>query len=369
MSNSMAKEKVLCLFPRFYTGGVSKALSFVANTCDAYGMEVHCVSMTSEPETIFLRQGIYRHTIDTERRDSKTKSYIYKILFVFRFRRLVTKVKPDVVIVFRPDLAKAVLYSIRGLNIPVIGSERGNPLLHNKKRIAIYNKMYNRCAAVVFQTAAARDVYQMRVKTAIIPNPAVSRINLEVYDGIKKGRNLLSVSRLDKGKNIEGLLRAFAMVRNQMSGRKLFLYGDGPQQEELEDLTSKLGIKGDVIFAGNVNDFSAQKDNASIFVLNTLSEGMPNALIEAMMSGYACICTDCPIGAPRWLSDNERRVKLVPVKDDEALSKAILEIALNDEKAKTLAQNALEVRELLNPKRIGDMWLKLINEVLDEHNH
>ena len=362
----MSNTKVLCLFPRFYTGGVSKALSFVANTCDDAGMEVHCVSMTSEPETIHLNEGIIRHTLDTERRDSKLKYIFFKVLFLFRFRRLVATLKPDIIIVFRPDLAKAVQYSLKGMNIPIIGSERGNPMIYGEK-LDKYRNVMEKCAAVVFQTEAARIAYHTTVKYAIIPNPAVSRVNEGKAKTIRSGINLLTVSRLSKEKNIEGLLRAFAMVREKLDGRKLILYGDGPQQKELEQLACELKIDKDVVFAGNVKDFTEQDDNASIFVLNTLSEGMPNALIEAMLAGYACVCTDCPIGAPRWLSDNERRVKLVPVKDDKALSEAMVEVALNREKAEDLATNALEVRDVLAPKRVGGLWLKLIKEVIAVH--
>ncbi len=365
----MSKTKVLCLFPRFYTGGVSKALSFVANTCDEAGMEVHCVSMTTEPETIHLNESISRYTIDTERLNSKIDSLFLKFLFLLRFRKLVVHIHPSVIVVFRPDLAKAVHYSIRGMKIPVIGSDRANPMIYGNK-LKIYSRAFNKCAAVVFQTEAARDVYKgsfiVSVKTAIIPNPAVSRNISEKEKITRNGKNLVTVSRLSPEKNIVGLLHAFSLVKDQLNGRKLILYGDGPQQEELEKLSKDLGIVDDVIFAGNVNDFTSQDDDASIFVLNTLSEGMPNALIEAMLSGYACICTDCPIGAPRWLSDNERRVKLVPVGDDKALSMAMLEVATNEDMASSLARNALEVRDLLHPQRIGGMWLKLIKEVIDE---
>lgn len=363
----MVKTKVLCLFPRFYTGGVSKALGFVANTCDEAGMEVHCVSMTSEQETICLKDGIIRYVIDTERLHSRINSFVHKLSFLVRFRKLALQIKPDVIVVFRPDLAKAVLYSIYGMKIPVIGSERGNPLIHGN-RLKLYRKVFNKCSAVVFQTEAARDVYNITVKNAIIPNPAVPRNGAEVEKKSRKGRNIITVSRLSQEKNIEGLLRAFSQIKDQLNGRKLILYGDGPQEDELKSLTKKLEIENDVIFAGNVKDFTDQDDDASIFVLNTLSEGMPNALIEAMMSGYACICTDCPIGAPRWLSDNERRVRLVPVKDDKALCQALLDMVNNVEKAKEMACNALEIRDILNPKRISKMWLNLIEEVLDEKN-
>lgn len=361
----MVKTKVLCLFPRFYTGGVSKALGFVANTCDEAGMEVHCVSMTSEQETIHLNKGIFRYTIDTERRNSIIKAVIRKFLFLFRFRLLVTRISPDIIIVFRPDLAKAVQYSLKGKSIPIIGSERGNPFVHGNRLIK-YRKVFEKCTAVVFQTEAARDAYNISVKYSIIPNPAVPRNGVERENRPRTGRNIITVSRLSQEKNIEGLLRAFSQIKDKLKGRKLILYGDGPQENELKLFAKELKIDNDVVFAGNVKDFTTQDDEASIFVLNTLSEGMPNALIEAMMSGYACVCTDCPIGAPRWLSDNERRVRLVPVKDDKALGLALLDITQNESIAQTLASNALEVKELLNPKRIGGMWLNLINEILDE---
>ncbi len=156
------------------------------------------------------------------------------------------------------------------------------------------------------------------------------------------------------------------MVHKKIPDRKLILYGDGEEQADLERLADELGIGSQLVFAGNVNDFTTQADDASIFVLNTLSEGMPNALIEAMITGYACICTDCPIGAPRWLSDGGRRVKLVPVGDDKSLGEALLEIATNEGKAKLLAENALEINDILSPERIGGLWLKLIKEVIHE---
>lgn len=362
----MEKKKVLCLFPRFYTGGISKALSFVANTCDEAGMDVHCVSMTSEPETILLNDGITRYTIDIERRNSSLLTFIHKLLFLFQFRNLVDRIRPDVIIAFNPDLAKAVQYSIWGKSIPLISSERGNPLLHGRK-FKYYNRIFNRCSVVVFQTEAARDVYKLSVKSVIIPNPAVPRNGGAKRNGIRTGKNIITVSRLSPEKNIEGLLRAFALVKNQLKGRKLILYGDGPQQEDLVRIVSDLRIEADVIFAGNVKDFTQKKDDASIFVLNTLSEGMPNALIEAMIAGYSCICTDCPIGAPKWLSDGGRRVKLVPIKNDEALSEAILEVATNEDAAKKLAINALEIERLLSPQLIGSKWIKIIREVINEH--
>lgn len=356
---------VLCIFPRFYIGGVSKALSFVANTCDNAGMDVHCISCSSEPETILLNKNIHRYTVDLKEKSTGFNKILNRFSFMLKLRSKIRRIKPDVIIVFLPDLTKAVVYDTIGLSIPIIGSERGNPLLHSNKLLDKYRWVFNKCAAVVFQTQAARDVYGLETINSIIPNPAISRNTQQKERRVRSGNNIITVSRLSEEKNIVGLIRAFGLASSHIPSSKLIIYGDGPQQVELEELVATLGLNERVCFAGNVKDFTEQDDNSSIFVLNTLSEGMPNALIEAMIAGYSCICTDCPIGAPKWLSDNGRRVKLVPVKDDVALSKAIIEVSNNKEIAKSLSENSKEIIELLNPERIGKQWLDLINFVVN----
>ena len=365
MNKQLQGKKILCVFPRFYTGGVSKALCFVANTCNEAGMDVHCVSLRNEPETIQLNEGVHRYVYDVIGHSDWRRIVKYAFFFI-KFRNFVKKINPNAIVVFRADLVNAVVKITRGLDIPVIGSERGNPLLYGNL-LNKYRKAFKMSAAIVYQTPMARDVYNVNVKTAIIPNPGITRHSISQDSVIRKGGNIITVSRLSKEKNIEGLLRAFAKVQEQLSGRKLILYGDGDEQIKLEKLAQELGVSEQVVFAGNVSDFTQKDDDASIFVLNTLSEGMPNALIEAMISGYACICTDCPIGAPRWLSDDGRRVRLVPVRDDDSLSKALLDVASRKEYAESLAKDALEVRDLLSPQRIGKMWLNLIDEVTNEH--
>jgi glycosyltransferase involved in cell wall biosynthesis len=356
--------RVVCLFSRFNIGGVSKALSFVANSCDEAGMEVHCIAMTPQPETISLNKKIIRHIVDIKEEKTGLNKWVCRASFMLKLRRTIKKISPDVIIVFRADIVKIVVYDTIGLGVPIIASERGNPMLYGK-RLNKYRKVFNRCAAAVFQTEDALNLYKVNCKSVIIPNAAITKSNIS-STSIRKGKNIITVSRLSKEKNIEGLLRAYSMIKKQLGGRQLIIYGDGPQQDELIAIAKSLKIDDSVIFAGNVKDFTSIDDNSQIFVLNTLSEGMPNALIEAMMSGYACICTDCPIGAPRWLSDNGRRVKLVPVKDDVALAEAIIELANDYELSDSLANNAKEITMILDPKVIANKWVSLVKQIVND---
>lgn len=353
--------RVLCLFSRFYTGGVSKALCFVANSCDEAGMEVHCVAISPQPETISLNEAIHRHIVDIKEDSRGVNKLFSRISFMLRLRKTIKKISPDVIIVFRADIVKIAVLDTIGLNIPIIASERGNPLLYGK-HLKTYRRVFNKCTAAVFQTQDALNAYNVNCESIIIPNPAVTHSNKK-DNTTRNGTHFITVSRLSKEKNIEGLLHAYALAKKDLNGRKLIIYGDGPQENELKQIAVNLHLKEDVVFSGNVNDFTDQEDNSMFFILNTLSEGMPNALIEAMMSGYACICTDCPIGAPRWLSDGGRRIKLVPVRDDQALADALVEIANNPDLAANLANNAREVSDILNPDIISNKWVSLVTRI------
>ena len=355
--------KVLCLFPRFYIGGVSKALGFVANCCVSEGWDVYCVSMTSEPETIQLDENIHRITIDIRENSRGLRKMIWRLFFMLRLRLKIWQIKPDVIIVFRGDLLKAILYATKGMCIPIIGSERGNPLSHGKK-LEEYRRFFGRCDAVVFQTEMAKDIYRIQAKSIVIPNPGIDRTGRFWVEKLHSGPNIVSAGRLSEEKNFVGLINAFAMNKELLTGHKLIIYGDGPERDKLEKQIEELGLTDTVFLAGNVKDFTLEEDNSGIFVLNSLHEGMPNALIEAMVTGYACLATDCPVGAPHWLSDNNRRIRLVPVADDKSLGDALVEIVKNESLAEILRANAKEIIEVINPERIRQMWINLIKEVV-----
>lgn len=100
-------------------------------------------------------------------------------------------------------------------------------------------------------------------------------------------RLLLWVGRMVPVKGLDVLLRAFADEQVQRSGARLLLVGDGPLRGKLERLARKLGISERVTFVGPVahadlpNWFAA----ADRVVLPSLSEGVPNVLLEGLACG------------------------------------------------------------------------------------
>jgi len=93
--------------------------------------------------------------------------------------------------------------------------------------------------------------------------------------------HFLSMGRLDTDKAVDQTIRAFAALPTDTPAR-LTILGDGPCRGELEALSRRLGQDGRVVFAGSVTDVAPYLRAADVYLSTSLSEGMSNALLEAM---------------------------------------------------------------------------------------
>jgi glycosyltransferase involved in cell wall biosynthesis len=99
------------------------------------------------------------------------------------------------------------------------------------------------------------------------------------------------LGRLDPEKSIDLMIRGFAQLDDQ-SGVSLTIVGDGECRSELEALVIELGLQGSVRFIGAVADVTASLQTADVFVSTSISEGMSNALLEAMSFGLMPLVSD-----------------------------------------------------------------------------
>lgn len=152
---------------------------------------------------------------------------------------------------------------------------------------------------------------------------------------------ILGVGRLAKQKDFSTLIRAFARVRAVRPARLLIL-GEGEERAELERLVKELGLVQDVSLPGfSANPYAFMK-RAAVFVLSSRYEGLPTVLVEALALGTPAVATDCPSG-PAEILEGGRWGRLVPVGDEEALARAILEV-LDEPKAPPGVQERMRER-------------------------
>lgn len=169
-----------------------------------------------------------------------------------------------------------------------------------------------------------------RDKIHVIHNPLVNgRIFQEASESLdhpwfQSGQPpvVLTVGRLEKQKDHETLIRAFARVVEQIPAR-LVILGEGGLRKTTQALIVELGLETLVELPGFVSNPFAYMGRAAVFVLSSAWEGLPGVLVEAMACGCPLVSTDCPSG-PAEILENGKWGALVPVGDSDALSQAIL---------------------------------------------
>jgi glycosyltransferase involved in cell wall biosynthesis len=124
---------------------------------------------------------------------------------------------------------------------------------------------------------------------------------------------------------------------------------------ELETLARELGVAADVALPGFVANPFPYMARASAFVLSSAWEGLGNVLIEAMACGCPVVSTDCPSG-PAEILDGGGYGPLVPVRDDEALAKAILSVLETPPDPERLRARAA----LFSVDRAADRYLEVL---------
>jgi glycosyltransferase involved in cell wall biosynthesis len=178
-------------------------------------------------------------------------------------------------------------------------------------------------------------------KMKVIHNPIELPINEEdpiILPGNKNSDNLiiLAAGRLTPLKNFPMLLKASALVSQEYQ-IELFILGDGPERQHLDDLSRKLNISSHVHFMGFVSNPQDYFAHADIFTLTSNHEGFGNVIVEAMAMGVPVIATDCPYGPREILQGGESGI-LVPVDDENALAVAILDLLDQSDKLEHLAR-------------------------------
>ncbi|SRR5579875_98279 len=144
----------------------------------------------------------------------------------------------------------------------------------------------------------------------------------------KEALTVICVARMRYQKGVDILLRAWSQVLEQMPRARLRLVGDGPQFGVLRRLADELGVTSSVEFAGLCTDVPQQLRRVRIAVLPSRWEGMPNALLEAMACGLACVATR--VSGNGDVIEHGINGLLVAPEDHTALAEALL-LLLRDE--------------------------------------
>lgn len=189
--------------------------------------------------------------------------------------------------------------------------------------------------------------------------PPLVRTDISVE---KRGFTLVTVGRLAPAKSYDTLLRSVAIARQQVKDLTLWIVGDGVQAASLRRLSSELGLDGVVHFFGERADVGNWLREADVFVLSSISEGLPISILEAMAVGLPVIVTDVG-GMPEVVSLSGAGTT-VRAGDVDGLARAIIEFARRDDLKEWGARARSCYTQHFTPERMADQYLALYQTCL-----
>lgn len=355
-------KKILYILDTFETGGAEKSLLDIA---------CHNQSVTSVFVTIYRGNQLAKVA-----EQAGIKVYQLNLSAKYGFSKAVQLLKP-IVEQEKPDLIHATLFRSDIISrklknyfaIPLVSSLVNNSYVAERYsklgflgKLKLYGIQYYDAltakkvdffisnSETIKQTNAkvlGLDSHKIKVifrgrefsKFQSVDQKSISELKKEL--GLTdENQVFLNVSRLLDRKGQLDLIEAVAKIKPSYPNLSLLIAGEGPFRSTLEAAIKRNQLENTITLLGNRNDIPTLLRVADAFVFPTHYEGLPGALIEAMMSECTIICSDIPENKECATPDEVLFFKKGNLIDFEEKMTAVLD---NPSKFSNLGKNAKEV--------------------------
>lgn len=359
-------QKLFFYINAIHEGGAERVMVNLAKQFADDGFDTTLITSYQDTWEYPVDRSVKRLSLeDEEIVQSKLRRNLSRIK---KLRKVIKREKPDAIISFMAEPNYRTIISCIGLPVKTIISVRNDP---EKEYAGTIGRFLGKgllpvADGCVFQTPDAQKWFPRRLqkKSCVIYN-AVKEDFYHVDRMPVKGK-VVTCGRLEEQKNHELLINAFSKTLNEHPGAHLDIYGNGSLKEKLQNQILEMQLQDKVTLCTATDDVCAVLREASVFVLSSDYEGMPNALMEALAAGVPSISTNCPCGGPRLLIDNGRNGLLVSIGDVDALSEAMSRLLTDEKFAEQISRSASESAKEYIPDRVYDIWKKYIASVCEE---
>lgn len=364
-------EQLIFLTLSLTRGGAERVICNMCNEYFGTRYRVTIIGLMAADAEYTLNENIRFIRLDTDEKQYRQNLAVRYLRRRKALKRVLKQLEAEkepirALISFLPEPNLLISGLAHRCNYPIWLSVRNDPEKEYASfvRRSLMKLLYKRADGYVFQTEQAKAYFRfskhITARAAVIPNP-IAREFLNVPRAEIRRKEIVTAGRLEKQKAPLLLLRAFSRIHADFPDYRLLYYGEGSMRTVLEEEIRKNGLEGSVILKGNLQNIKEDIREAALFVLPSVYEGMPNALMEAMALGLPCIATDCPCGGPRFLIESGKNGLLVPVEEEEALAKAMRLLLTDEEQAAHMGEEAQAITQTLSPERIYREWDALIS--------
>ncbi len=374
-----SKIRILYIITSSGIGGAEKILYYTATGLDHNKYDVSVCSLKNKGEIAreLEKRGIKVYCLHMGGRE-RFFGWLSSIIALIRLFPYLRRKKPTIVhsFLFRANILTRIVGYLTGIPI-VISSVR---VMGGEKKYFHYVEMIT--SFMVDHYVAVSE----SVKRYIIDKSRISDEKISViYNGVNfknqddpheqnvkipfkvenEDRLLMTVGRLHVQKGHCYLIKAISKVQKEFPKVKLLVIGKGEEENNLKKLVKTLDLTDKIVFIGLSSDIEKILAIAELFLLPSLWEGLPNALLEAMAAGKPVLATEVG-GIPELVVRGETGI-LIPPRDSDVLATAIIDLLRNKLKAKdmgeagrTRAEEHFSIQKMI--EKTGSLYQKLLKE-------
>ncbi len=359
----MKQKKILFVIPKLCNGGAERRVAFLANhIAQDTRYHVYMLSFWETEGDYTLDEKVTRLHLSKKLRfnhHANDKKRLVELTFIFK------KLHPNVVFSMHPPVAyfckiAGFWQSFKLIDLIEIAP---NHMQHLERR----KKGWSRADAIVVQCQKQKELMPVYQNKCVVINNPVSDVFLKIRKDYSASiKKFITVARFDPEKNQTMLLNAWKIVHDKYHDVTLDFYGRGPQRDEVIKYAETIGVSSCTRFVERSDSIEKEYATHDAFILPSNFEGMPNALLEAMGTGLACISTNCDTGPSDLITNGENGI-LVDVDNIPQMVDAITFFIEHPNQAVSYAKNAKEsVSAKFNSEIIMKSYFSLLEKVLRE---
>ena len=323
--------------------------------------------------------------LDSTSRSNPPESFpirsLYALKRIFLYLYKINFETPEVIIIFVAGFTSAIekglmIIIAKIFNKSVMIFPRAGSLITHYKKNFIFRKYIKftfkkankfLCQGKKFQSFAISELNYKKFNCPVIPNWNAKKEYLEIgykknYELSRKKLNIIFIGWMEKEKGIFEIIEAASILKKQNKNFNIIFGGDGNGMSKMKSLVKDKGLEKMIKFLGWIDEKEKIKllKKSDIFILPSWNEGLPNAMIESMCAGVACIVSQ--VGTIADYLNHDINGLLIKPKNPEMLASSILKLIENKELLKKISKNSFI---FANKNFTIENALKILNKEID----
>ena len=321
-------KNLLLFIPSIEKAGVEKNLFILSNYFSKHIKNVYLITANNNYKKNFNRK---IKIICPKSNFFNKQSRLIKTICCFFLILNFIKHKEYVIFSFQQNLFAAIISKIFRINLIIRLNTSPNKYINNNYQKIIFKKIYSSAREIIVNSKDFKKNLKkkLNIKSSYIYNPIITNDKIiNKKKKINKELKILNIARLTHQKDHMTLLKSLKLLKESNIKFEANIIGGGYEHVVLKKFIKTHHLQKEIKLLGYKKNAYKFMSKASLFVLSSKYEGLPNVLIEAQKYNLPIISTNCSTG-PKEILMNGKLGELYPVSDYKKLFHEIKKFYLN----------------------------------------